>query len=198
MPRDYAEAAKWYRKAAEQGDVDAQYNLGDMYRYGLGVSQDYTEGVKWYRKAAEQGHVIAQYNLGNLYRYGQIVPRDYAEAAKWYRKAAEQADVDAQFNLADMYYNGQGVPQDYVEAYKWYNLAASQGDKAASISRNNLASQMTPDQIARGSGAPVHLSLAKARRVRGRACDLFGRSEIQRVRFLHIARRLLAHKLPRR
>ena len=55
VPQDYAEAVKWYRLAAEQGDADAQYNLGLMYDNGNGVPQDYKEAVKWYRLAAEQG-----------------------------------------------------------------------------------------------------------------------------------------------
>ena len=51
-----AEAFKWYRKAAEQGYADAQYNLGNMYDKGRGVPEDKAEALKWWRKAAEQGH----------------------------------------------------------------------------------------------------------------------------------------------
>ena len=58
VPQDDAEAVKWYHKAAEQGDADAQNNLGVMYRNGKGVPQDDAEAVKWYRKAAEQGHAV--------------------------------------------------------------------------------------------------------------------------------------------
>ncbi len=73
-PKDYKEAAKWYRKAAEQGDADAQFRLGVMYHEGEGVSQDYTEAAKWSRKAAEQGDASAQINLGVMYHlnYAQI------------------------------------------------------------------------------------------------------------------------------
>ena len=55
VPQDYKEAIKWYRLAAEQGNANAQYNLGLMYDNGEGVPQDYKEAVKWYRLAAEQG-----------------------------------------------------------------------------------------------------------------------------------------------
>ena len=55
VPQDYAEAVKWYRKAADQGYAAAQTNLGLMYAHGQGVPQDYVEAVKWYRKAADQG-----------------------------------------------------------------------------------------------------------------------------------------------
>ena len=124
---DYSEAVKWYRKAAEQGDATAQYNLGVCYEKGRGVPQDYSEAVKWYRKAAEQGDATAQYNLGVCYDKGRGVPQDYSEAVKWYRKAAEQGDMYAQNNLGYCYYNGQGVSQDYSEVVKWYRKAAEQG-----------------------------------------------------------------------
>jgi len=61
------------RKAAEQGDVDAQYTLGTLYENGLGVKQDDAEAVKWYLKAAEQGDARAQINLGAMYDKGQGV-----------------------------------------------------------------------------------------------------------------------------
>ncbi len=55
VPQGYAEAVKWYRKAAEQGFAPAQHNLGVMYQKGQGVPQGEAEAVKWWRKAAEQG-----------------------------------------------------------------------------------------------------------------------------------------------
>jgi TPR repeat protein len=61
---DYATALKEWKPLAEQGDADAQWNLGLMYRYGLGVTQDYKTEVKYYTLAAEQGYVSAQYSLG--------------------------------------------------------------------------------------------------------------------------------------
>ena len=61
------EAAKWFRKAAEQGDPEAQNSLGFCYAEGQGVPHDIDEAMRWYRKAAEQGHVTAQSNLGSCY-----------------------------------------------------------------------------------------------------------------------------------
>lgn len=57
--KNYTEAAEWYRKAAEQGNAEAQYSLGDCYMAGIGVTKDATEAVKWFHKAAEQGNKIA-------------------------------------------------------------------------------------------------------------------------------------------
>ena len=123
----YAEAVKWFRKAAEQGEAFAQYNLGVMYADGEGVTQDYAEAVKWYRMAAEQGIAEAQFNLGNAYNSGQGVAQNYAEAVKWYSKAAEQGLAEAQFSFGYAYYSGKGVTQDYARALMWYRMAAENG-----------------------------------------------------------------------
>ncbi|HPY32028.1 MAG TPA: tetratricopeptide repeat protein, partial [Verrucomicrobiota bacterium] len=57
---DLAEAVKWFRKAADQGDALGQFELGLCYRDGEGVARDRAEAVKWFRKAADQGHKQAQ------------------------------------------------------------------------------------------------------------------------------------------
>ncbi len=92
---DYAEAVKWYRKAADQGNAEAQNNLAVMYANGQGVPQDYAEAVKWFRKAAGQGFPRAQHDLAVMYANGQGVPQDYAEAYKWFNLAASQGDASA-------------------------------------------------------------------------------------------------------
>ena len=55
VEQDYAEAMKWYRLAVDQGDADAQNNIGVLYDLGRGVEQDYAEAMKWYRLAAGSG-----------------------------------------------------------------------------------------------------------------------------------------------
>ena len=131
VAKDETEAAKWYRKAAEQNFANAQYNLGVCYSKGQGVAADKAEAVKWYRKAAEQNLALAQYNLGVCYDKGQGVAGDKMEAVKWYRKAAEQNDALAQYNLGWCYTSGEGVEKDEVAAVKWYRKAADQDDAAA-------------------------------------------------------------------
>lgn len=63
---DYAEAAKWYRKAAEQGNSDAQYSLGHMYLFGLGVRQSNRDAANWFLKAAAQGNAKARKRLESI------------------------------------------------------------------------------------------------------------------------------------
>ena len=116
------------KKKAEQGDADAQYNLGLSYYTGLGVAQDYAEAVKWWRKAAEQGVAYAQNNLGTCYYNGEGVAQDYAEAAYWFHKAAEQGNAYGQYGLADLYYY-KFYQQD--KALELFKAAARQGHKEA-------------------------------------------------------------------
>lgn len=61
-------------ETAEQGNADAQNNLGVMYYFGYGVPQDYKKAFEWYTKAAEQGNAKAQYRLGDMYYFGYGVP----------------------------------------------------------------------------------------------------------------------------
>ena len=83
VKKDFKEAVKWYRKAAEQGFAAAQYNLGLMYVNGRGVPEDIKEAVKWYRKAAAQGDAQAQGGLGVMYGLGLGVLQDYVTAYAW-------------------------------------------------------------------------------------------------------------------
>jgi len=112
---------------ADQGDADAQVNLGVMYDVGDGVPMSDAEAVKWYRKAADQGYARAQFKLGVMYAVGEGVPENDAEAVKWYRKAAEQGLAESQYLLGFMYRKGEGVPENDAEAVKWYRKAAEQG-----------------------------------------------------------------------
>jgi TPR repeat protein len=150
VAKDYAEAVKWYRKAADQNYAEAQFGLGFCYHEGEGVTKDYAEAVKWYRKAAEQNYAEAQFGLGFCYYNGEGVTKDYAEAVKWYRKAAEQNDALAQNNLGVCSVRGDGVPKDYVESYKWMLLAAGQGDKNAKENATILENNMSREEIAEG------------------------------------------------
>jgi TPR repeat protein len=101
VAQDYAEAVRWYRKAAEQGDATAQFNLGAMCGTGQGVAQDYAEAVRWYRKAAEQGNADAQFILGIMYANGQGVAQDDVQAHMWISLAASRANGDDQKKFAD-------------------------------------------------------------------------------------------------
>ena len=125
--KDYKEAVRWYRKAAELGHAHAMGNLARKYYRGIGVPKDHREAFRWYRKSAEKDVLDSVASLGWLYYQGQGVPRDYAEALKWTRKAAEKDNPHALANLGLHYYYGHGVGRDYREAMKWYRKSADKG-----------------------------------------------------------------------
>ena len=179
--KNYTEAVKWYRMAAEAGSASAQRNLGNLCYNGLGVAQSSPEALKWFLLAAQAGDPDAETLIGQIYEDGSGVAQDYAEAAKWYRKASEQGEPYAQGHLAYLCMEGLGVPRDYVEAYKWVNVAAAQGLDAACDGREIASRFMTPDQIAeaqRRSSAFVASKESQASRS-ARADAFEGRDEIE-------------------
>ncbi len=148
VPQDYSEAAKWFRKAAEQGLPVAQFRLAGALLHGWGVTQNTREALTWYQRAAEHGDVESAVELGQVYEDGgpmkmdkqpdgtvalgpvpqaAAIPRDFVKAAYWYRAAASRGSTLAQNHLGILYCNGQGVPQDYVKAYFWLSLGEAGG-----------------------------------------------------------------------
>ena len=119
---------KKLRTLAEQGNADAQFQLGGRYCTGKGVPSDAVESIKWFRAAAEQGHAEAQGALASRYYYGieGLLPEDKEEAAKWMRKSAEGGHGMGQLRLGDFYDKGEGVAEDKEEAVKWFRKAAEQ------------------------------------------------------------------------
>ena len=149
MTRDLAEAVQWWRKAADQGNGDAQKHLQFRNNSSWGVAEDYVEEVKWARKAAEQGFAYAQSILGDCYYKGSGVAKDRVEAVRWWRKAAEQGFAGAQSGLGFCYATGEGAAKDEVEAYAFWNLAMiTDKDEASNFAI--LAKRMSPDAISRG------------------------------------------------
>ena len=129
--KDYTQAIKWFRLAADRGLAKAQFNLGTMYEIGDGVAKDYKQAIKWYQLAANQGNVYGQQSLGMMYFSGMGTKQDDTLAGKWFRKAADQGNRSGQYSIAYMYDYGRGTAKDLSQALYWYELAAAQGDKDA-------------------------------------------------------------------
>jgi TPR repeat protein len=129
--KNYAEAMRWYRLAAAQGNALAQVGIGNFYSMAQGVPQDYGEALRWYRLAAAQGNSEAQDNIGFFYMSAWGVPQDYTQALNWFRKAADQGNEVAQRNIGWIYLQGLGVAQDRAEAIRWFRMAAAKGDDDA-------------------------------------------------------------------
>ena len=115
------------RRLAEQGDADAQFNLGVMYANGEGVPQDEAEAVRWYRLAQpNRGTPVRSTTSGSVTPTARASRKDEAEAVRWYR-LAQPIRVNAdprKISLGVSYSNGDGCSsKDEAEAVRWYRLA---------------------------------------------------------------------------
>ena len=92
VTKDFAEAARWYRRAAEQGNPLAQTYLAISYALGRGVPLDRAMALRWYRRAALQDHQDAQVRLAAAHEEGRGTPVDFVRAYVWYAVAASRPD----------------------------------------------------------------------------------------------------------
>jgi hypothetical protein len=127
---------------ADQGDAQAQFALGAIYKSGSGVGCDLNEALRWFQAAAKQGHIGAKHQIGLIYARHDLYtpkfivkdPNARSEAVRWFREAAEHGYPAAQHDLGVMYALGSGVEKDEREALRWYLEAAQQGDADAQYS----------------------------------------------------------------
>ena len=136
---DYRTAFKELLPYANEGNAEAQWALGRMYRLGNGLLVDYSEALKWFKKSGNQGHDQSSAEVANMYywdtmhglnghkvlsdKYNQSNSRNKKLSFKWWEKAAEQGNIIAMFKVGLFYAKGYHIPQNKSEAKKWFNLA---------------------------------------------------------------------------
>ncbi|RIA87323.1 hypothetical protein C1645_878100 [Glomus cerebriforme] len=120
-------AIYWYRKAAENGNYEAQFNLGQYYRYGNGVEKN-EKVFEYHKKSADKGYLDAQFELGYCYSKGIGTEANKAKAFELFKIAAENGRAVAQKNLGYLYENGKGTDKDLEKAIYWYRKAAENGN----------------------------------------------------------------------
>lgn len=109
---------------AEQGDSDAQYELGEFYENEKNIS----EACKWFEIAAEQNHTDSQFKLGFFCRWGdEDFPSDIEKGRFWLTQAAEQGHSKAQFHLGNLC----NEEQRFDEAAKWFEKSARRNEERA-------------------------------------------------------------------
>jgi TPR repeat protein len=131
IPADLRESTMWFRKAAEQGIVDAQVIHGIRYETGQGVPVNEHEALRWYRQAADSGDAAGQYDLGILYASGKQIERDYDEALVWIRRSADQGYGDALKELELMRVLGLTSLEDYAALFTRSKVRADRGETNA-------------------------------------------------------------------
>jgi TPR repeat protein len=133
--RDPAEAARWYRLAADVGDRQARFALGLLLLNGAaGVAKDRAAAAALFEQAAAQGHAGALYNLGVMAIEGDgSSGPDFARAADLFRRSAEAGDDDGAYSYGVLLREGRGVPLDTDAAAIWLKRAADGGVIAGEV-----------------------------------------------------------------
>jgi len=141
--RDSYQAMEWYKKAADQGNTAAQYNLAKLISQRKDSHDPRAKKwVKyWYEKAAEGGQKEAMNNLALLYLKGDGVEKNELRAFELLRKAALLGDSAAQVNVALLYAWGETLPKDKIKAYKYLKQALRQGREEASFYLERLCKE---------------------------------------------------------
>lgn len=132
---------------AEQGDVQAQYNLGMLCEQGKGVPKSYTEAAKWLKKASDKGFVQAQLRLAYYYEVGAFTDMSYVEAAKYYTLAAQQGNAQAMNSLGRYYMDGLGVKKDLNKAKDLFEGALKGGNREAENNLKKLQQLLPADAV---------------------------------------------------
>ncbi len=138
---DVLAVARW-REAADAGDRDALFNLGQAYRLGRGVATDLREAERLYAAAASSGHAAAADNYGILlYQRGER-----EQAMPFIATAAERGDSRAQYLLGLAHFNGDFVERDWERAYALLTLAKADGLPQADAALAQMDSYIPMEQ----------------------------------------------------
>jgi hypothetical protein len=114
---DKSLAFLWMRRAAEQGDLEGQAALGDMYKKGSGVTRNPEQAAKWHKQAAHQGHAGAQFAFGQACATGSGVDRNVTQGLKWLILAID-AGYGAAADEALSVLKGNATPGEIAEGSK--------------------------------------------------------------------------------
>jgi len=136
---DWPSARYWFEKAAKQGNIQAQFLLGQFYDEGQGGDKNPQKAEQFYLAAAMSGHGEAAFKLG--YMFENALEPDYDRAGLWYKQAAMLGHSSAFFPLGRLYYQGLGVAQNYAEAYRWFEKAARLKDGRAAFNLGVMLAQ---------------------------------------------------------
>lgn len=161
---DPARAVSIWKPLAERGDADAQFNLGQAYRMGRGVSIDLAQAQGWFERAARQGHVDSATSLGlMLFQNGNRIA-----GMRWLKAAADAGEARALLVYGTALFNGDGVPADPVLAYAYVSRAAAQGLAPAKETLAQMDAVLPLAQRQRGTALAQSLAKAKPAFVGGR------------------------------
>lgn len=134
------EALKWFKKAADQGDIQAQMYCAAAYRFGVGVQKNEDKARNYDIAAAKQGNSLAQASLAEHFLESRH-SKDNRLGLIWVKRAAEQKEPEAQYLLGQVYAEGKLEPKDLEKAKELFDLALASGYSPAMQGLANLAKE---------------------------------------------------------
>lgn len=154
---DHVTAFNEWKPLAAKGDPEAQYALGELYEYGLGVAKNIQTAIALYTKSAQKGNADAMIRLGYMHSSGHGFPRNHEKAAMWigkaatkYREGIAKGRPEDMYGLGMLYQTGRlpdGKP-DFSEALTWLRKAAEQGYVPAYVeigAMYSIGTEATPE-----------------------------------------------------
>ncbi|MDD5058761.1 MAG: hypothetical protein PHQ60_12905 [Sideroxydans sp.] len=117
------ESFKWFMRAAQHGHIAAQYNVGQLYKSGVGtgIGRNELEAMYWFGKASKAGDTRATYAWGMMRLYPKDTSLQDADLGlRLVREAADKGEPEAQEMLANFYALGKFVGQDLKLAEQWW------------------------------------------------------------------------------
>ena len=144
--RDYKTALYYLSLFAANGDTKANYNLGIMYRAGLGVKKDDVQSLVHLIEAAENGHMLGNYAVGLAFLNGKGSDVDVQAAIHYLSEAALLGHAISPVELGSLYFRGRLVEKNFVSAHFWWSLAHDRNAPGASKNLVTLLSKMNQKQ----------------------------------------------------
>ena len=144
--RDYKTALYYLSLFAANGDTKANYNLGLMYREGLGVEKDDVQSLSHLIEAAENGHMLGNYAVGVAFLTGKGSHIDAKAAIHYLTEAALLGHAISPVEIGRLYFRGRLVRKNFVSAHFWWVLAQERNAPNASKNLSTLLSKMNEEQ----------------------------------------------------
>jgi len=161
--KNYLEAVRHYRIAADAGYGQALSDLGVAYVQGLGAIKNDQTAFELFSKAAQMGNASAMQNVGSMYANGYFVKQDQSKALEWFEKSIEAGNAGALGAAGVVYFNGDGGAPDYKVAAQYFQQAADLGD--------GFSLKFLAIMYERGLLGPVDLEKAGALRAKAQEVD---------------------------
>ena len=119
------EGVAWLAKAANGGDAEAAFTLGEASQSGaLGLARDTAAATQYFEIAATRGHAKAALMIARILKNGDGIARSDEQAGVWLKKSAERGNPQAMLLLSNAIASGDGFSQSNEQAVYWLEAAA--------------------------------------------------------------------------